>query len=54
MKLKYSILWFDDDKGQFESHNFDYLVEEINSWGFDFDGLVYVQTAQEFIKKKAF
>lgn len=54
MRLKYSILWFDDDKSQFESHDFDYLVAEINSWGFDFDEPVYVQTAQEFIKKAPF
>lgn len=54
MKLKYSILWFDDDKGQFESHDFDRLAAEINSWGFDFDGPVYVQTAQEFVEKRPF
>lgn len=54
MKLKYSILWFDDDKSQFESHDFDYLVAEINSWGFDFDEPVYVQTTQEFIEKAPF
>ena len=54
MKLKYSILWFDDDKGQFESHDFDYLATEINSWGFDFNGPVYVQTAKEFTEKTPF
>ena len=54
MKLKYSILWFDDDDEQFKSHGFDYLVAEINSWGFDFDEPVYVQTAQEFIEKAPF
>lgn len=54
MKLKYSILWFDDDEEQFKSHDFEDLVAEINSWGFDFDEPVYVQTAKEFMKKKPF
>lgn len=54
MKLRYSILWFDDDKDQFDSHDFTDLISEINSLGFDFDGPVYVQTAQEFIKQAPF
>lgn len=54
MKLKYSILWFDDDEDQIESHDFDALSETIHSWGFDFDGPVIVNTPDEFMKKSPF
>ena len=54
MKLEYSILWFDDDKEQFESYDFTSLVEEIRSWGFDFDGPEHVQTPAEFTGKAPF
>ena len=54
MKLKYSMLWFDDDKDQFESYDFDFLAKEINSWGFDFHMPTYAQTAQEFMGNTPF
>ena len=54
MKLKYSMLWFDDDKDQFSSYDFDDLITQINSWGFDFDSPTYVQTVQEFMDKAPF
>ena len=54
MKLEYSMLWFDDDKDQFDSYDFENLVAEINSWGFDFDGPMHVQTPEEFAEKDPF
>ena len=54
MKLKYSMLWFDDDKDQFSSYDFNDLITQINSWGFDFDSPTYVQTVQEFMDKAPF
>ena len=54
MKLKYSMLWFDDDKDQFDSYDFDDLIRQIKSWGFDFDSPTYVQTAQGFMDKAPF
>jgi len=54
MKLKYSILWFDDDVDQIESHDFDVLAETIHSWGFDFDGPAIVNTPSEFMEKTPF
>lgn len=54
MKLKYSILWFDDDTDQIESHDFEHLAETIHSWGFDFSGPDIVKTPSEFMEKTPF
>jgi len=54
MKLKYSILWFDDDEDQIESHDFEDLAGIIHSWGFDFDRPVIVNTPEEFMGKAPF
>lgn len=47
MKLTYSILWFDDDQGSFESIEMDYIRDEISSLGF-FLKVVPVHNAADF------
>lgn len=37
MNLKYTILWFDDDKDYLDSLDLEPLKEEIRNWGFDPD-----------------
>lgn len=50
MKLKYRILWFDDNENFFDSLDLDSLKMSIASWGFvpDFS---FVTTSQEFYLK---
>ncbi len=49
MRLKFSILWFDDTAEFFDSLDIDWLSAEISSWGFS-PNIRLVTTPQEFAK----
>lgn len=53
MKLTYSILWFDDDQGSFESIDMDYIRDEIASLGFTLK-VVPVHAAADFNRHSPF
>jgi len=53
MKLKYSILWFDDDKEYIESVDLDPIKDAIESWGFT-PNIVMVSNPDDFMKHAPF
>ncbi|PHS30781.1 MAG: hypothetical protein COA95_07630 [Methylophaga sp.] len=53
MKLKYSILWFDDDEEYIESVDLDPINDAIESWGFT-PNIVMVSNPEDFMKHDPF
>lgn len=53
MKLKYSILWFDDDEDYIESVDLDPIKDAIESWGFT-PNIVMVSNPEDFMKHAPF